>query len=56
MQNKKCDSFGCNNRGERSYSVGVATQLFLCQKCINEFEKDKGAEKLNDERHKTDVG
>jgi len=42
---KKCETFGCSNQGKQMYQIAPGTNVWLCQRCIDEAKKqDQEAE------------
>ena len=39
--NKKCETFGCNNIGWKSISLGPGAYIFVCKKCYEEIWNEK---------------
>lgn len=47
MVDKKCDTVGCNSRGEQMYQIVPATSIWLCIFCVLHADIKLGKKKID---------
>jgi len=48
---KKCEVFGCPHPAERMYQIAPATNVWMCQDCINAAEEGRTSGNLVEDIH-----